>query len=415
LPHPAGSGHNKDDKLIPSLSEHEARFRISGVSNLRSFSKFSPYVHAILATVLILLTTGFAVGQTTGAGEEIPAVNPVMRRIERARALAALHQLGAAATELENVRASVNDVTIRNVTTLMLLGIYLEDGNYGRSQALLEEAFAGRGAQKDESIRTYFAAAGQTLNGVRTRLARYRSYGINPSDANLPVEANTDLDRLRNLLERVIAQAKEVSTEAGRSYDALALQEDVLGIRLSLARTDEERALWQTEYLTAREKMATASGQVQALGRSPALNSVTSRIPNPFATQKAQEQSSAPTNGTTPNTTSGAASSPTPALSSSVSSGPEPQLVSTGSLSGRESKRVTPVYPAMARTHNVTGTVRVFAIVDENGKLWITNSEGPVLLRQAAEDAARGWVFPPSTFAGKPVRIAGYLDFDFKL
>ncbi|HTG85392.1 MAG TPA: TonB family protein, partial [Pyrinomonadaceae bacterium] len=89
--------------------------------------------------------------------------------------------------------------------------------------------------------------------------------------------------------------------------------------------------------------------------------------------------------------------------------------ITTGSLSGKESKRVTPVYPAMARTHNVTGTVRVFAIVDENGKVWITNSEGPIMLRAAAEEAARNWTFPPSTSNGKPVRFAGYLDFDFKL
>jgi TonB family protein len=76
---------------------------------------------------------------------------------------------------------------------------------------------------------------------------------------------------------------------------------------------------------------------------------------------------------------------------------------------------VTPVYPATAKSHNVSGTVRVFAIVDENGKVWITNSEGPMMLRKAAEEAARGWVFPPTMFAGKPARLAGYLDFDFKL
>jgi protein TonB len=90
-------------------------------------------------------------------------------------------------------------------------------------------------------------------------------------------------------------------------------------------------------------------------------------------------------------------------------------LVSTGSLSGRETKRVTPSYPSQAKTHNVTGTVRVFAIIDENGKIWVTNSEGPMLLRKAAEDAARSWTFPPSLVNGKPVRLAGYLDFDFKL
>lgn len=371
------------------------------------FSYLRPHINAILPTVLILITSGFALGQTTGASEEVPAVNSVMRRIERARALAAVHQLQAAATELENVRASVNDVALRNVTTLMLLGIYLEDGNYGRSQALLEETFINRAAQKDESIRTYFAAAGQTLNGVRTRLARYRSYGMNPSATDLPAEASADIERLRILLERVIAQAKQIGTEAGRSYDALALQEDVLGIRATLARNDEDLAGWQTEYLLAREKMASAAGQVQTLGRSPALNAVTSKIPNPFANQKAEEKSP-PTNGT-------ATSNPAPILSSTTTSGPEPQLVTTGSLSGRETKRVTPVYPATARTHNVAGTVRVFAIIDENGKVWITSSEGPTLLKAAAEDAARGWVFPPSTFAGKPARLAGYLDFDFKL
>lgn len=387
-----------------------ARFRISGANNLNFSSYLRPYIRAILPTVVIVVTTGFAVGQTTGASEEVPAVNPIMRRIERARALAAVHQLQAAAAELENVRASVNDIALRNVTTLMLLGIYLEDGNYGRSQALLEETFAKRAAQKDESIRTYFAAAGQTLNGIRTHLARYRSYGINLSDADLPTEAGTDLERVRNLLERIVAQAKEISTEANRSYDALALQEDVLGIRFSLARNDEDRARWQTEYLLAREKMASSGVQVQALGRSPALNAVTSKIPNPFANQKTADQATASVNGTA------GGSGTEPILSTPATTpGSEPQLVTTGSLSGRESKRVTPVYPSMAKSHNVTGTVRVFAIVDENGKIWITNSEGPMLLRAAAEEAARGWVFPPSTFAGKPVRLAGYLDFDFKL
>ncbi|HEX5966496.1 MAG TPA: energy transducer TonB [Pyrinomonadaceae bacterium] len=368
---------------------------------MKFFPSLRPHIHAILPTALILITTGFAVGQTTGASDEIPAVNPVMRRIERARALAAVHQLQGAATELENVRASVNDVALRNVTTLMLIGIYLEDGNYGRSQALLEEAFTNRAAQKDESIRTYFAAAGQTLNGVRTRLGRYRSYGMNPSDPSLPAEANSDIDRLRNLLERVIAQAGHIATEAGRSYDALALLEDVLAIRQTLPRNDEDHARWQTEYLLAREKMASARGQVQTLGRSPALNAVTSKIPNPFANKHPAEQS--PTNGT---------ANPAPILSSTTA--PEPPLVTTGSLSGRESKRVMPSYPSMAKSHNITGTVRVFAIIDENGKVWITSSEGPTLLRQAAEEAARNWVFPASTFAGKPARLAGYLDFDFK-
>jgi TonB-like protein len=370
---------------------------------LSSFSYFRPYVNVILPTILVLITAVAAAGQSTGSPEEA-AVNPVLRRIERARALAAVHQLQAAATELENIRASVSDVTLRNATTLMLLGIYLEEGNYGRSQALLEEAFQTRAAQKDESLRTYFAAAGQTVNGIRSHLARYRSYGLNPTDGGLPVEANTDLERVRTLVERVVAQAKEISKEAGRSYDSLALMEDVLGIRLSLAKNDEDRARWQTEYLTARETMASSQIQVASLGRSPALDAVSSRIPNPFAKPAASNSDSTP--------------APTPSAAPIIPTGTpaaEPQLISTGSLSGRETKRVTPVYPAVAKTRGVFGTVRVFAIVDENGKVWITNSEGPMLLRSAAEEAAKAWTFPPSIVNSKPVRLAGYLDFEFRL
>ncbi len=357
---------------------------------------------------MILITAAFAVGQSTGSGEDASVVNPILRRIERARALAAVHQLQAAATELENIRASANDVTIRDATTLMLLGIYLEEGNYGRSQTLLDETFQTRAAQKDESLRTYFATAGQTINGIRAHLARYRTYGIHLGDTSLPVEANTDLDRVRTLVERLIAQAKEISKEAGRSYDALALLEDVLGIRLLLARSEEDRAKWQTEYLTARERMASSQIQVASLGRSTALDAVTNRIPNPFASKPA---SGATATSDTPQ----AQPSPVPVAPPTSTTGPEPQLVSTGSLSGRETKRVTPVYPQQAKTLNVAGTVRVFAIVDENGKVWVTNSEGPNVLRKAAEEAAKGWTFPPSTVNNRPVRFAGYIDFDFKL
>lgn len=373
-------------------------FVFTGVSNLRSFDR--PFVHVFSPTVLVLILASLAAGQSTGSSEDASA-NPNYQRIERARALAAVHQLPAAAAELENIRATGTDVTLRNAATLMLLGIYLEDGNYGRSQALLDETFQTRAAQKDESVRTYFAAAGQTVNGIRSHLARYRSYGINPTDAGLPAEANTDLERVRGLLERIVAQAQEISKEQGRAYEAYALLEDVLGIRLSLAKNDDERARWQTEYLTAREQMATS--QAPSLGRSRALDAVTNRIPNPFASKPAPASSEPALDTSAP-----------PAITPAAPVA-EPQLVSGGSLSGRETKRVTPAYPPAAKTHNVTGTVRVFAIIDENGKIWVTNSEGPTMLRAAAEAAAKNWIFPPSTFNGKPVRIAGYLDFEFKL
>jgi TonB family protein len=340
-----------------------------------------------------------------------------MKRIERARALAAAHQLQQAATDLENIRASVNDVALRNVTSLMLVGVYLEEGNYGRAQALLEEAFSARASQKDESLRTYFAMAGQTVIGIRSHLARYRSFGLNPGDNDLPGEANTDLDRVRNLLERLAAQAKEISNEAGRSYDAVALQEDVVGIRLSLATTNDDHDKWQTEYLTVREKLASSQAQTTSVGRSSLLDAVTARIPNPFATKPTTQADgdNAGQESSTSSSTPSLTLAPAGAAASTTENKSEPQLISTGSLSGRESKRVTPAYPGVARSAGVSGVVRVFAIVDENGKVWVTNSEGPTLLRRAAEEAAKNWSFPPTLVSGKPVRVAGYLDFEFKL
>ena len=349
--------------------------------------------------------------------ENTPEVNPALRRIERARALAAAHQLQQAATDLENIRVSVSDIALRNVTTLMLIGIHMEEGNYVRAQALLEESFQARAAQKDESLRTYFAMAGQTINGVRSHLARYRTFGINPSDTDLPVEANTDLERVRGLLERVASQAKEIGNEAGRSYDAVALQEDVVGIRLTLPRDDADREKWQSEYVAVRERLAGSQAQITSIGRSTLLDAVTSKVPNPFATKPAATTDGASTPGNAANKP--AAESQNPAILTSTATTTtetrEPQLISTGSLNGRESKRVTPVYPTVAKNAGVAGTVRVFAIIDENGKIWVTNSEGPTLLRKAAEDAAKGWTFPPTLVSGKPVRVAGYLDFDFKL
>src|SRR5262249_25666226 len=156
-----------------------------------------------------------------------------------------------------------------------------------------------------------------------------------------------------------------------------------------LARNDEDRGKWQTEFLMAREKMATSQIQVASL-RSPALDALTSRIPNPFTAPKPD----------TPNAP-GDTAVPTPTPQAATTTGAEPQLISTGSLSGRETKRITPTYPPAAKSHNVTGTVRVFAIIDENGKIWVTNSEGPTPLRQAAEEAAKAWTFPPSTMNNK--------------
>ena len=328
-----------------------------------------------------------------------PTVEDIQRRIERARALAAAHQLEAAATELESARATTSDIALRDGTSVLLMGIYLEAGNYSRAQSILEETFQMRSAQKDSSLRTYFALAGQAVNGVRSHLARYRSFGVNLGSAVLPPEAVNDLDRTRLMLERMLAQAKEITKDAPQANDGLALMEDLLGIRLSLARDSEDRERWQAEYARAREQLASARIEVASNGGS----SAGARPPqNPIQP--------APTRGTSANSKQAA-----PLQSAPTDDSSQPPTIDAGSLNQRASKRVLPTYPALARAGRAEGTVKVHVIVNESGEVQVTNSEGPMLLRQAAEEAARAWRFSPVLVEGKPVRLSGYIEFNFGL
>jgi TonB family protein len=343
----------------------------------------------------------------------------IQARIERARALAAAHQLNAAASELEAIRKTFSDDMVHNITSVMLMGIYLEEGNYVRAESLLEEDFRGRVSGNNAALRTYFATAGQALNGARQHLARYRSFGINVSDSDLPAEAVVDLNRLRRLLDRMIAQAQEISSQR-KTYDVLALLEDVLSIRLSLATDGEDRAKWEAEYANARRILASSQSQIASLGipslqrsvppttgdSAPAvkeLPATTAEIITPPATSSATKPiQSAPATVTQPTS-----AAPTPKVDGN-------NTISTGSLNTRATKRVVPIYPPLAKTMGAVGVVRVYVTVDESGKVaQVTSIEGPMVLRQAAEDAAKGWRFLPTAVEGKAVKLAGFIEFTF--
>ncbi len=266
---------------------------------IRLSRRFWPFNQTLLALALFLSFPVVLLAQTS---EPAPAVPPVIdpaksaevlqTRIERARALIAAHRLDMAATELESVRAAAQDQSIRNITSIMLMSVYLEDGNYGRAEALLEETFQSRSAQKDESLGTYFALSGQAVNGARSHLARYRTFGISINDARLPSEVMNDLNRLRALLDRMIAQAKDIATTR-KAYDSLSLLEDVLGIRLTLAKGSEDQEKWEAEYASAREALASSQTQIASLGGIPPLRpaQATSKIssPSPYSSKKTAE------------------------------------------------------------------------------------------------------------------------------
>jgi TonB family protein len=338
-------------------------------------------------------------------------------RIERARALIAAHRLDIAASELESVRAAARDNALRNITSIMLMNVYLEEGNYGRSEALLEESFKARSAQNDDSLGIFFALAGQAVNGARAHLTRYRTFGVNINGSSLPPEAVSDLDRLRSLLERMVAQAKEISA-ARRAYDSLSLLEDVLGLRLSLAKDSEDQSKWAAEYASARESLASSQTQIASLGGIPPLRpgkttGKNTAAPSPYSTKKVSE----PSGVKAPDKDHASAEGPSVASStSSTEAGEEAQVTEAGSLNARATKKVVPRYPTFAKQSGAAGLVRVHVIVDEAGRvIAVLRSEGPMLLRAAAEEAAMQWAFEAGSNGGQPTRLSGYIDFTFTL
>lgn len=394
------------------------------VSSLRS----SLLNRVLLILGLALSSPALLIAQSPDPTSQPPQVSPavpsqpapgqspevVRTRIERARALVAAHQLETASSELESVRAATADSSIRTITSVMLMNIYLEAGNYGRAEALLEENFRSRSA---ESGGAYFALAGQAINGARTHLARYRGLGINTSAQNLPVEAVNDLDRLRSFLERMIAQAKEICQER-KGYDSLSLLEDVLAVRLSLAKDSDEQNKWGNEYTSARELLASQTqvaltGVITALppGKATGIKTTT-----PYTSHKSPDSADAKAAEKSHSTTQSPPQA-VPIVENSVSK--SGKLADFGLLNFKASKRVLPRYPPLAKQAGTSGLVRVHVVVDETGKVVeVSQIEGPLLLRQVAEDAAKGWYFegirgPDQTAPAG--RFTGYIDFNFTL
>lgn len=353
---------------------------------MRRLTDITPFSRRalFLPCILILLIPNAAAAQE-GATAPVPKKDDVQERIHRARALAAAHKLESAARELENVRAGTKDDVVQHVTSVMLVGIYVEDGNYARAEALLDETFRVEAGKRD-GLPKYYALAGQAMNSVRLHLHRYRTFGVNITDGSLPNEAVADLSRLRVMLERMVVQAKALTRNNPGAYDALSLLEDVSAMRLMLARDEKDRSEWEGEYSTARNALAASHTEIASIGGIPAGNRISEK--GVTSTRKREDER----------------------ISDSLSA------VSVGLLNHRATKRVFPVYPQLARNAGISGIVRVHVTLDETGKVSsINRTEGPVSLKLEAENAARGWEFSPTIVNGAAVRATGHIEFNFRL
>jgi TonB family protein len=415
---------------------------------LRSLFKFpekevvkaSPLFFAILfkptAAVLLLaaLALPLCVRAQEAGGQTVSEAEVARRSLSRARALAAVGNLSAAAVELEALRASTRDDSLREVSRLLLVSVYVELPDYVRATALLDESFRERAAGRtgDSQAQAYFALAGQTVNSVRQHLDRYRAYGLNVADADLPAEAGGDLEQLRRLLEKLVEQAKVVGSERTGGTEATALLEDAATVRLRIARDAQDRARWQGEVSDARQQLFAAETRIasisaipparrapagQAANTAPADGSAPSQRPaaTPADSRPEQARQQSAQSASTP------PASPPASATAQPSGGPKQEgaqaaLHSVGSLAALARQRVAPVYPQIARAARVSGSVMVYLVVNERGEVeTVQRADGPVQLQQAAVEAARRWKFNPTVIDGQPVRVSGYLNFNFTL
>lgn len=98
-----------------------------------------------------------------------------------------------------------------------------------------------------------------------------------------------------------------------------------------------------------------------------------------------------------------------------VDTNPAPHAPVTGGIiNGKARKLVKPKYPDAARAARISGTVQVQVVFDETGKvIWAKALSGHPDLRQASEDAAWRSEFSPVTLSGQPVKVTGFIVYNF--
>ncbi|HEX5709250.1 MAG TPA: energy transducer TonB, partial [Pyrinomonadaceae bacterium] len=102
--------------------------------------------------------------------------------------------------------------------------------------------------------------------------------------------------------------------------------------------------------------------------------------------------------------------------SGNAASKAEGNPVAVGALHGIATQKISPSYPQIARTARVSGLVTVYVVVNEKGEVErVQRADGPLQLQSAASEAARRWKFRPTLVDGQPVRVSGYINFNFSL
>jgi protein TonB len=240
---------------------------------------------SVLLVVFGFITFSHAQQQAT------PTSGDVMReRISKAKAYIAVRNYSAAIYELENIRRESNDSSLQGGVYVLLMNSYLEQGDYKRAQDLLNNFFNTQKTSKPNASTFYRAVAGQIVKSARDRVERYRALGLNVSDRTLPLEATNDLEKMRETLELVITQNKEIGQDKAKTADAMALVEEASNSRTMLARDDYDARRWRDEVADTREAMANSRSVVMDVSGEPSTTTAPAPAPADYVAVVRKEE-----------------------------------------------------------------------------------------------------------------------------
>ncbi len=418
-------------------------------------------VRRFSTSVLLVLVSfiGFTVAQTIEptpvsqpAQPPAPTSGDVMRdRISKAKAFIVVRNYNAAIYELENIRKESADPAVQSVVSVLLMNSYLEQGDYKRAQDFLSDLYKQQNTTKANAAANYQAVAGQIVKSAKSRAERYRALGLSMTDRTLPLEALNDLEKMRETLELLITQSKEIGKVPARTQDAMMMLEEASTSRAIIARDSYDANRWRNETANTREEMASSRSVIvsavpegtsdlpnlqQTVATNTTPNSVPSTTPAkpvvttpPVATPTStpqqiivgqggrdREVKTAPTKpaDTTVAVNTPPKTEPTPAPTPARSNDGSP--LDVGSLVAYATRQSQPTYPPAAKSVRASGVVKVEVTVDENGEVAeIGKASGHAMLQSAAKDAIRKWRFKPFTRDGQPVKANGYVSFNFNL
>ena len=396
-----------------------------------------------------------------------PTAAEVMReRISKAKAFVAVRNYNAAIYELENIRRESSDTSVNAVTNVLLMNTYLEQGDYKRAQDFLNEFFRAYKSNNAQGNLYYSAVAAQVIKGSRNQVERYRGLGLSVSDRNLPLEAVNDIERMRETLEIVITQAKELGADKNKQAVAMPLLEEATNSRSMIARDDYDARRWKDALGDSREDLAKSrtviinavDGTTVAnpavrdavainnppVSTPPVASNNTTAQPTVFKSVAA-ESTSKPADNLVGANMQPAVQQPVQQVpQTQTSNEPRKTLVienkptadeppvqvpvnnpavtptggpmDVGSLIAYATKQQAPVYPVAAKSMRATGVVKVEVTVSETGDVAeVQKTSGPSLLQSAAKDAIRKWKFKPFVRDGQPVKAIGFVNFNFSL